>query len=154
MSGKPLTGGKVLAILLCAFGVIIGANLAMLFAATGTFPGLVVKNSYVASQQWNAKTDAQNALGWQAGVAHENGKLRVKLTDATGAPVHGLEVTAVIGRPASGREDVALELVDTGGTYAAPATLGPGLWRVALRASDGNGSRYEAKTELFIGEPG
>ena len=28
------------------FGMIIAANLAMLFAATGTFPGVVVKNSY------------------------------------------------------------------------------------------------------------
>ena len=45
------------------FGVIIAANLAMLFAATGTFPGLVVKNSYAASQGWDRKTDAQRELG-------------------------------------------------------------------------------------------
>ena len=56
---RPLTGRKVLLIAVAAFAVILAANLAMLLAATGTFPGLVVKNSYVASQDWTARTDAQ-----------------------------------------------------------------------------------------------
>ena len=61
MGPKPLTGRKVLLIAVAAFGVVIAANLAMLLAATGTFPGLVVKNSYVASQGFDAKTAAQRA---------------------------------------------------------------------------------------------
>lgn len=151
MSGKPLTGGKVLAILLGAFGVILAANMAMLVAATGTFPGLVVKNSYVASQGWNAKTDAQRALGWQGGVVHERGELKVTLTGADGTPVHGLEVSAVVGRPASSRDDVKLALGPEGGTYAAPLALGPGRWRVAVEATDGAGARYEAEADLWVG---
>ena len=152
MSAKPLTGRKVLAILVGAFGVIIAANMAMLVAATGSFPGLVVKNSYVASQGWNARTGAQEALGWRAGVAHEAEQLRVVLTGADGAPIGGLEVSAVVGRPASAREDITLKLSEGSGTYTAPAAMGPGLWRVAVRATDGNGGRYEAETELWVGK--
>lgn len=152
MSPKPLTGRKVLAILVGAFGVIVTANMAMLVAATGSFPGLVVKNSYVASQGWNARTDAQEALGWQAAVAHDSGELKVVLTGADGAPVRGLEVTAIVGRPASGRDDVTLSLAERSGAYTAPAAMDSGLWRVSVRASDGNGARYEAKAELWMGE--
>ena len=151
MSGKPLTGGKVLAILLCAFGVIVAANMTMLVAATGSFPGLVVKNSYVASQGWNARTQAQQALGWQAGVAHADGELRIALTGADGAPVHGLTVSAVVGRPATGREDLRLALDENSGTYAAPLTLEPGRWRVAVEAVDRGGARYEAEADLWVG---
>lgn len=150
MSGKPLTGRKVLAILVGAFAVVIAANLAMLFAATGTFPGLVVKNSYVASQGWDAKTEAQRALGWQARVVHDGEALSVALTDAEGAPVHGLEVAATVGRPASGRTDRTLTLAETGGAYAAPLALAPGRWRVAVTATGTDGARFETHAELVV----
>jgi nitrogen fixation protein FixH len=150
MSGAPLTGRKVLAIFAGAFAVIIGANLALLFTATGTFPGLVVKNSYVASQGWDAKTAAQRALGWKAAVRHEAGTLRVAITGADGTPVRGLDVAAVIGRPASAQSDVTLTLTETMGDYGAAWTPPPGLWRVAIAASDGNGARFEAEAELTV----
>ena len=47
-----------------AFGVIIAVNLTLAFNAVRTFPGLEVKNSYVASQSFDADRAAQNALGW------------------------------------------------------------------------------------------
>lgn len=150
---RPLTGRKVLAIMVGAFGVIIAANLAMLFAATGTFPGLVVQNSYVASQQWDARTAAQRALGWTATVGHENGALTVAIAGAGGAPVRGLAVAAVVGRPASGREDVRLALAEGRAGYVAPADLGPGLWRVAVTALDGAGARFEAEAEIRVAAP-
>lgn len=151
MSGRPLTGRKVLAILAGAFGVIIGANLALLFAATGSFPGLVVKNSYVASQGWDAKTAAQRALGWRAVVGHEAGALKVAVAGPDGRPVEGLAVAAVVGRPASGRSDVMLTLNESAGAYVAPWAAAPGLWRVAVTATDGNGARFEAEAEITVG---
>ena len=149
-SPKPLTGRKVLAIMVGAFGVIIAANLAMLVAATGTFPGLVVKNSYVASQGWDARTAAQEALGWTATVGHADGRLAVAITGADGRPVRGLDVTAVVGRPASGREDVTLMLAEGREGYAAPMALGPGLWRVAVTAGRGTEARFEAEAEIRV----
>ena len=47
-----------------AFGVIIGVNLVLALSAVRTFPGLEVKNSYVASQTFDERRAAQEALGW------------------------------------------------------------------------------------------
>jgi hypothetical protein len=44
--------------------VIISVNLLLAFKAVSTFPGLEVKNSYVASQGFNDRKAAQEALGW------------------------------------------------------------------------------------------
>jgi nitrogen fixation protein FixH len=73
MSGRKreLTGGKVLAIFVGAFGVIIAVNLFMAYSALSTFPGLEVQNSYVASQGFNARLAKQRALGWD--VASRSG---------------------------------------------------------------------------------
>lgn len=150
MNEKPLSGRKVLAILVGSFGVIFAANLALVVAATGTFPGLVVANSYVASQQWNARTDAQKALGWSASVAHEHGELRVALTGRRGQPVRNLNVTAVVGRPASAQDDVTLTLQSEDNAYTAPIVLQPGLWRVVVDATDGDNEHFEAEAELRI----
>lgn len=149
MKSRELTGRKVLIIAVAAFGVILAANLTMMFAATGTFPGLVVASSYVASQGWNERTAAQRALGWQAEAAIAAGELAVRFTDAAGAPVAGLAVRAVVGRPASQAEDRRLELVERDGLYRAPVDLAPGTWRVDILGTDDQGRSFEAQVELF-----
>ena len=150
---KPLTGRKVLLIAVAAFGVVIAANLVLLFAATGTFPGLVVKNSYVASQGWDRKTQAQRALGWKAAALYGDGTLRVMMTGRDGAPVAGLSVVAVVGRPASAREDVRLELTEAAEGYAAPLVLAPGMWRVAITGTDAVGGSFEAAAQFYVRDP-
>jgi len=153
MRTKELTGRKVLIIAVSAFGVILAANLTMMFAATGTFPGLVVKNSYVASQEWNERTAAQRALGWRAEAAMTDGGLAVRFTDADGEPVRGLSVSAVIGRPASQAGDQRLELVEGDGVYRADVLLADGLWRVEIHGTDIEGRNFEADVELFTKAP-
>ncbi len=150
---KPLTGRTVLLIAVAAFGVVIAANLAMLLAATGTFPGLVVKNSYVASQGWDRKTAAQRALGWRAAAWYGDGTLRVTMTGRDGAPVTGLSVVAVVGRPASAREDVRLELAEGAEGYAALLVLAPGMWRVMITGADAEGGEFEAAAEFYVRDP-
>ena len=56
---KELTGRKVFAIMATGFSVIIGVNITMAYSAISTFPGLVVKNSYVASQNFDRELSAQ-----------------------------------------------------------------------------------------------
>ena len=58
-----LTGWHVLAIFVGAFGVIIGVNVALAWNAVATFPGLEVDNSYIASQTFDDRREAQEALG-------------------------------------------------------------------------------------------
>jgi nitrogen fixation protein FixH len=48
-----LTGRKVAAIFVVFFGVIMAVNFTMASFASSTFGGVVVKNSYVASQKYN-----------------------------------------------------------------------------------------------------
>ena len=147
---RQITGRKVLMILVAGFGIVIAANLAMLFAATGTFPGLVVQNSYVASQEWNRKTAAQRALGWTAASEYSGGILTIRMTGRDGAPVTGLVVTAIVGRPASTREDVSVELAETEGSYAVPLDLAPGRWRIALAATNAAGDPFSAEAEFTV----
>jgi nitrogen fixation protein FixH len=150
---KPLTGRKVLLIMVAAFAVIVTANMAMLLAATGSFPGLVVKNSYVASQGWDRKTAAQRALGWTAGAVYSGGRLTVTMTGADGAPVSGLMLAAVVGRPASDREDIRLELGEDGEGYAAPLSLAPGVWRVEITGTGAGGASFQAGAEFQVRDP-
>jgi len=150
---KPLTGRKVLLIAVAGFAVVIAANLAMLFAASGSFPGLVVKNSYVASQGWERKADAQRALGWTAVADYVDGMLRVTMTGRDGVPLAGLSVAAVIGRPASTRDDIQLELAEGMDGYAAPLALAPGRWRVMIAGADAEGNAFEAVAEFHVTDP-
>ena len=154
IKGKELKGRTVLIIAVSAFAVILAANLTLMFAATGTFPGLVVKNTYVASQGWNARTAAQAALGWEAEVLHDGGELTVMLTDTAGAPVEGVAVSAIVGRPATDAEDRDLTLRAGAGGYRAPLTLGPGQWQVVVRAKGPRGARYEVTARLYVPEGG
>lgn len=154
MSPKPreLTGRTVLIIAVSAFAVVLGANLTMLWAATGSFPGLVVENSYRAGVGWDERSQAQEALGWDSRVIYEPGRIAVALTDAQGAPVDGLSVTAEVGRPAEATVDRSLALAPRDGRYAAPLSLDPGRWRVVLSAEGTDGARYRAVAALFVPE--
>jgi len=152
-SPRPITGRTVLVIAVAAFSVVIGANLAMLFAATGSFPGLVVENSYVASQGWDARTAAQSALGWEARLVHDGRVLEARIADRTGAPVTGLAVRATIGRPANSGTDRVLTLTGAGGVYRAPVVLEPGQWRIELTAEAGSGPAYAIASELYVPRP-
>ncbi|MEL6218405.1 MAG: FixH family protein [Pseudomonadota bacterium] len=153
-SARPITGRMVLAIALLAFGVILTANLTLLFSATGSFPGLIVKNSYVASQGWDARTAAQRTLGWQSVVAHRDDVLTVRFSDAEGAPLEGLAPALTVGRPATDAQDRALtaRAGSKPGEYEVEASLAPGQWRIAIAANDGKAS-YTASANLFVPEP-
>jgi len=65
-AARPFTGRKMAAIMVAFFAVVIIVNVYMAREASSTFGGVVVENSYVASQQYNRWLDeasAENALG-------------------------------------------------------------------------------------------
>ena len=96
MTERRITGYHVLFGFVAAFGVIISVNLYLAFSAVKTFPGLEVKNSYVASQQFNAQKAAQEALGWEIDADHSDGLLVLSITDKNG-PVRVQSLTATLG---------------------------------------------------------
>jgi len=152
-SEKPFTGKHMLASMVCFFGVIVAVNLTLAALASGSWTGLVVKNSYVASQKFNAHLQAgreQAALGWHSNLTYEHGGLRFDIADKAGAAIAADAVTVAIGRPAMEADDriVTLERRADGG-YASDETLGAGQWE--LRATARIGDRvYIRETRIFV----
>jgi nitrogen fixation protein FixH len=133
----PFTGWHMLAAVIAFFGVVIAVNVVMAVAATGTFPGLVVKNSYVASQNYNAllaNARAQTEAGWRLELDAPEGILAARLRGGDGALRRDLDVTAVAGRPSTTRHDSLIALAETADGYRASEALPPGLWEVEVEA--------------------
>ncbi len=151
MTGKPLTGRKVFAITAGAFGIIVAVNLTMAVKAVGTFPGLEVKNSYVASQSFDADRAAQEALGWDVSAGIENGALRVVITGADGRPVAPPELTAMLGRTTMRGADTAPVLAFDGSAHVAAVDAAPGKWELRLDARAEDGTRFRQRLILRVG---
>ncbi len=149
-SRKPreITGKHVLIGTVLAFSVIIGVNITMAVKAVSTFPGLEVKNSYVASQQFDANRAAQEALGWTAGVTYANGDLILSIKDADGRPARAENVSILVGRHTSAAQDATPDMAWDGRVWRAPVALEPGRWMVRLEAVSTDGTTFRQRLEL------
>jgi nitrogen fixation protein FixH len=149
--GRELTGKKVLAIFVAMFGTIIGVNVFMAYSAVSTFPGMEVSSSYADSQTFDARRDAQQALGWDASVAIDGDTLVLTLVDANGRPVYPAELDALLTRPTNRTEDQTLVLTrGANGTLVAPVDVSEGRWRLRLTgvARDGTDYRHNITFEI------
>jgi len=147
---KPLTGRKVLLIAVSAFGIIATANFALAFFAVRSFPGLEVRNSYVASQTFDADRRAQEALGWTVMAAQRGDELVLAFTDRAGQPVRVAALAATLGRATHVRDDVTPAFTYGAGEYVAPMHLTPGNWNVRLVASAPDGTEFRQRVVLHV----
>ena len=154
MSEKELTGGKVFAIFAGAFAIIIGVNLVLAYKAVATFPGLEVKNSYVASQTFDKERKAQLALGWDVKGAVTGDHLRLAIRDENDAPVQVDSLTATLGRATNVKEDQTPELVFDGTAYVAPVDLAPGNWNLRMKAIAKDGTPFHQRVVLHVRNAG
>lgn len=148
--GAPLTGRKVFMITASAFAVIIGVNVFMAVKAVGTFPGLEVRNGYVASQTFDERRTAQEALGWTLKADMTGGLLVLDFTDATGAHVEPQGLTVLIGRSTEARDDIRPALSGINGTYSAPVDLDRGKWMMVVEATAEDGTPFYQRLDMFI----
>ncbi len=150
---RQLNGWHVLAIAIAFFGVIIAVNLVLAVQAVSTFPGLEVKNSYVASQTFDAEREAQEALGWSVAPAYDadRDELRLTFTDASGfaAPVANLSV--LVGRPTEAKQDVTPVFTEVSGSFVAPVVLARGKWMMHVEARAPDGTQFRQRLDLFVG---
>jgi nitrogen fixation protein FixH len=148
------TGRHMLLIMLAFFSTIITVNVTMAMFATGSWTGLVVKNSYVASQQFNEKAAAareQAALGWTERLDVAHGELRWALNDAGSKTVSLKGATAVLHRPVSGQHDLSLDLrPDGSGGLVAKVDLADGAWIVEVEADAGLARPYRSVRRIII----
>lgn len=148
---RELTGRRVLLITLGAFGTIIAVNLFMAVRAVGTFPGLEVKNSYVASQSFDRDRAAQQALGWTVRPDYDGRELVLDIRDAQGLPAHVQTLEVTVGRPTHMREDQKPEFTYSGGLFRAPLHLAPGLWNIHLTATAPDGTLFRQRLDHYNG---
>lgn len=150
MAERKFTGRHALAVFVGAFGVIIAVNLALAYSAISTFPGLEVKNSYVASQEFDERRAAQEALGWTVGVKHTGGLIVMAITDSAGAPVRAAEIDATIGRATERKDDVTPAFEFDGTAYVAPLELRPGKWDLRLKAYADDGTEFIQRLVFYV----
>ncbi len=149
---RKLTGRHVAMIFVGAFTVIIGVNIVLAVNAVASFPGLEVKNSYVASQQFNDRREEQLALGWQVRAKAQGGQLHLAITDADGAPVQVAALRATLGRATHVQEDQSPDFVFDGSTYVAPVTLAAGNWNLRMEAENADGALFSQRVVLHVVE--
>ena len=149
MAEREITGRHVFIGFVAAFGVIIAVNLFMAWSAVKTFPGLEVKNSYVASQTFNDRKAAQVALGWTVRANHADGLLTLAITDAAGAPVAVSDLDATVGRATHVKEDVKPEFQFDGVAYVARVELGDGNWNIRMTAIAKDGTEFSQRVVLY-----
>jgi nitrogen fixation protein FixH len=135
------TGRHMLAIMLAFFAVIIAVNVTMAVFANTSWTGLVVKNSYVASQQFNEKAaeeKAQAALGYRAALRIEGGAVSYAIAGKDGRPVRMASVSANFHRPVTTREDTHVVFeIGADGTARGGQALPDGVWIMELAADIG-----------------
>ncbi len=147
---KEITGRKVFLVTASAFGVIIAVNVTMAVNAVKTFPGLEVKNSYVASQQFEAKREAQNALGWTVAPRYSDGQLVLAFKGANGAPIAVNNLKVLVGRTTVALEDQHPVFEAVNGAYAAPIELAQGKWMLQVQAEAQDGTAFQQRLSLQI----
>ncbi|MEM6340162.1 MAG: FixH family protein [Pseudomonadota bacterium] len=147
---RELKGWHVATMFVIGFSIIIAVNLTLAFSAVSTFPGLEVKNSYVASQSFDSDRTAQEALGWEVEADASDGVVHLRIIDAAGAPVEVSELDAVLGRATHVQDDVRPDFVYDGQSYKAPATLGPGNWNIRLKAKAEDGTVFRQRVILIV----
>lgn len=147
-----MTGRKVFLITAGFFGVIITVNLVMATQAVTTFPGLEVKNSYVASQSFDDERTAQVALGWQLATDYSPAakELRLTFTDAEGLPAPLSDLQVLIGRTTEAREDSRPEFRHDAGAYVTPIALGQGKWMLHVEARAEDGTLFRKRVDLYV----
>lgn len=153
---REFTGWHMLGVIVLFFGVIIAVNLYMAFSAVGTWTGLVVENSYVASQEFNTKlaiAREREAAGWDGGLSYEGGELVFSLTGADGEAIDLSAVNVAVSRPigVEGDQDLVLSLAEDG-THRVAVTLEPGVWNAKIAAGVPGEADYEHNARLIVGD--
>jgi nitrogen fixation protein FixH len=143
------------------FGVIFLVNGIFLYSALSTYTGVVSKQPYRKGLAYNemiAADEKQKQLGWQEAVTLDGaaGRLVVTFKDRDGAPVTGLAISGVVGRPSTDQLDADVTLKETqSGHYE--ALVGPhaeGVWLVQLKADlsrdGGRETVYRIRRRLWL----
>lgn len=147
--------GKRAALVICGgFAIVIAVNITLAVLAGRSHPGMVVENSYVASQNfndWLAAGRKQRAMGWTVTASSVDGQMLVEARDAEGRPIAGLSGEALVTHPLGAEPGRRLTLQDVGdGKYTA-GPISRGQWIAEIRLHRGEDERFYLKKRLVGG---
>jgi len=155
--GRKFTGVHMLLVMIVFFGCIIAVNIIMATFAMGSWTGLVVNNSYVASQQFNrdlAAAKIQRDAGFYSELTYSKGMLHFVLMNKNAERVNLLNAHAEIGRPAFEQADRKVTLVrNKENTFTFPITLTSGVWTVKVFGYNED-QAYRRDVRLVVDENG
>ena len=155
----PLTGRKVLFILVAFFGVVFAVNFTMMQLAIQTLPGTEVDSAYSASLAYEKEIVAshdQNARNWKVDAHVERGgqggaTLQVEARDDNGKPVSGLKFQGRFERPTDRRADQPMDLAETGiGIYRGSAVIAPGQWDLVLEGDAAGRRMFQSRNRVLL----
>lgn len=155
--GWTFTGWHMAGIMCAFFATIIGVNLTMAMLAVGSWSGLVVKNSYVASQHFNDTLEdarRQKVQGWASSFEYQDGSAHLALIDGTGAKLHGVAVTVRFTRPTHENDDREVDLAEGARDYGAALDLAPGVWDAEVVAVAPDGRRHRSLFRFLVKQRG
>ena len=136
------TGKHMAAVLVGGFAIVVAVNFTMASLATHGFSGVVVENSYVASQKYNGwleEAARQEATGWDLEAARgDDGHIVV---EALGAPSTA-SLSGEARHPLGHRVDRTLAFVrGEDGRFVSAEPIDAGRWTLRLTLSDGDRKR-------------
>jgi nitrogen fixation protein FixH len=157
---RPLTGSKVLFMLVAFFGVVITVNMVMMRLAIQTLPGTDVDSAYSASLAYENEIAAahdQNARNWKVDAnilrrADGSATLRVEVRDDSGRAVSGLEFHGRFERPTDRRADLPVALAEIGiGIYRGSAPMiAAGQWDLVLEGDAAGQRMFLSKNRVLL----
>ena len=157
---SPLTGRKVLLMLVAFFGVVIGVNMIMIKLAIQTLPGTEVDSAYSASLAYEGEITAahdQNARNWKVDAhigrdSRGGATVQVEARDKNGMPVSGLKFQGRFERPTDRRADQAVELAEVGrGMYRGnAAVVTPGQWDLVLEGEAAGRRMFLSRNRVLL----
>ena len=150
---RPFTGRHMALIMVSFFLVVIGVNVFMAVLANRSWTGLVVQNSYVASQHFNAETAKREAIlarGYQLDIAYNGKQLALTALDKAGQPLPVASATLQLNRSDAVAIHGPLALTCRVGKCAVDAALAPGIWRGDLQVSLNGGESWQQAVEILV----
>lgn len=139
-----IKGWHVFASFSAAFGVIIAVNLTLAYQAVATFPGLEVRNSYVASQSFDVDRAAQIDLDWEVSAQLDGQSLSLVILEDGRAISPKIE-EATFGRATNVAFDETPQFRFDGTALRARVEAGPGNWNLRLKARASDGTLFQQR---------
>ena len=148
---REITGKHVLIGTVSAFSIIIVVNVFMAYKAVSTFPGVEARNTWYASQNFEAARKAQEALGWQVSETYEDGRLVLRITEArSGLPASVSDMQVLVGRSTEATDDRVPVFIRESGAFVAPVDLAPGKWLLRIEALAADGTPFRQQRQLHV----